>query len=51
MTRAAKGDLQFDLWGVEPTDHERWAGLRQRIAEHGLRNSYDSLLPLQQLLQ
>ena len=39
MTRAAKGDLQFDLWGVEPTDHERWAGLRQRIAEHGLRNS------------
>ena len=19
MTRAAKGDLQFDLWGVEPT--------------------------------
>ena len=39
MTRAAKGDLQFDLWGVEPTHHERWTGLRQRIAEHGLRNS------------
>ena len=23
LTRAAKGDLQFDLWGVEPTDPER----------------------------
>ena len=39
LTRAAKGDLQFDLWGVEPTDVERWQGLRDRIAEHGLRNS------------
>ena len=38
-TRAARGDLQFDLWGVEPTDPERWESLRRRIAEHGLRNS------------
>ena len=38
-TRAAAGDLQFDLWGAEPTDSERWATLRDRIAEHGLRNS------------
>ena len=38
-TRAAAGDLQFDLWGVEPTDPERWAPLRERVAEHGLRNS------------
>ncbi len=38
-TRAARGDLQFDLWGVEPTDPERWETLRQRIAQHGLRNS------------
>ncbi len=38
-TRAARGDLQFDLWDVEPTDPERWESLRQRIAEHGLRNS------------
>ena len=39
LTRAAKGDLQFDLWGVEPTDPARWDTLRARIAEHGLRNS------------
>ena len=39
ITRVAQGDLQFDLWGIEPTDTERWQGLRDRIAEHGLRNS------------
>ena len=39
LTRAARGDLQFDLWGVEPSDPERWAPLRERIATHGLRNS------------
>lgn len=38
-TRAAAGELQFDLWGVEPSDPQRWAELRQRIATHGLRNS------------
>lgn len=38
-TRAAKGQLQFDLWGVEPEDKERWQKLRERIAKHGLRNS------------
>ena len=38
-TRAAAGDLQFDLWGAEPSDPERWAPLRKRIAKHGLRNS------------
>jgi ribonucleoside-diphosphate reductase alpha chain len=38
-TRAAAGDLQFDLWGVEPSDAERWAPLRERIEKHGLRNS------------
>ncbi len=38
-TRAAKGDLQFDLWGITPTDEARWAELRERIAAHGLRNS------------
>ena len=38
-TRAAAGDLQFDLWGVEPPDPQRWAPLRERIAAHGLRNS------------
>jgi ribonucleoside-diphosphate reductase alpha chain len=38
-TRAAEGDLQFDLWGVEPTDADRWGPLRDRISAHGLRNS------------
>jgi ribonucleoside-diphosphate reductase alpha chain len=38
-TRAAGGKLQFDLWGVAPSDPTRWEGLRKRIAEVGLRNS------------
>ena len=38
-TRAAKGELQFDLWGVEPSQPERWAGLKARIGQYGLRNS------------
>ena len=38
-TRAAAGDLQFDLWNTEPSDPDRWAPLRERIAQHGLRNS------------
>ncbi|WP_436497597.1 ribonucleoside-diphosphate reductase subunit alpha [Actinokineospora sp. HUAS TT18] len=39
QTRAARGDLQPDLWGVTPTQTDRWAALRERVAEHGLRNS------------
>ncbi|MEU8372944.1 ribonucleoside-diphosphate reductase subunit alpha [Micromonospora sp. NPDC048894] len=39
QTRAARGDLHPDLWGVEPTQAARWAALRTRIAAHGLRNS------------
>lgn len=38
-TRAATGELQFDAWGVVPEDVERWDALRERIREHGLRNS------------
>lgn len=38
-TRAAAGDLQFDLWGVEPRDVQRWEGLRERVKKFGLRNS------------
>ncbi|MGE0057360.1 MAG: ribonucleoside-diphosphate reductase subunit alpha, partial [Dehalococcoidia bacterium] len=38
-TRAARGELQFDAWGVQPTDPARWDALRQRIMQHGLRNS------------
>ncbi|GAB6195987.1 ribonucleoside-diphosphate reductase subunit alpha [Lysobacter xanthus] len=38
-TRAAGGDLQFDLWGVTPTQAVAWEALKARIATHGLRNS------------
>ncbi|QEL19213.1 ribonucleoside-diphosphate reductase subunit alpha [Limnoglobus roseus] len=38
-TRAAAGTLQFDLWGVTPTDPARWDALRERINTTGLRNS------------
>jgi ribonucleoside-diphosphate reductase alpha chain len=38
-TRAAQGHLQFDFWGVAPEDSTRWDALRERIREHGLRNS------------
>ena len=38
-TRAAQGQLQFDLWGIVPKDLARWAVLKDRIRKHGLRNS------------
>jgi ribonucleoside-diphosphate reductase alpha chain len=38
-TRAARGELQFEAWGVTPADPARWDGLRARIREVGLRNS------------
>lgn len=38
-TRAAQGDLQFDLWKVEPTEKVRWEKVKKKIAKHGLRNS------------
>ncbi len=38
-TRAAHGELQFDAWGVQPVAQERWNLLRERIKQHGLRNS------------
>jgi ribonucleoside-diphosphate reductase alpha chain len=38
-TRAAKGQLQPDLWNVTGTQAERWAALRERVAVTGLRNS------------
>jgi ribonucleoside-diphosphate reductase alpha chain len=38
-TRAARGELQFEAWGVTPEDQGSWAALRARIVEHGLRNS------------
>jgi ribonucleoside-diphosphate reductase alpha chain len=38
-TRAARGELQFDSWGVAAEDPAAWETLRTRIREHGLRNS------------
>jgi ribonucleoside-diphosphate reductase alpha chain len=38
-TRAAKGQLQPDLWQVTPTQTQRWAAVRERITANGLRNS------------
>jgi ribonucleoside-diphosphate reductase alpha chain len=39
QTRAASGELQPDLWGVTPSQLDRWQELRARVAECGLRNS------------
>jgi len=38
-TRAARGELQFDAWGIVPEDTERWGELRERVQRDGLRNS------------
>jgi ribonucleoside-diphosphate reductase alpha chain len=38
-TRAAQGDLQFDLWNVTVADEARWNNLREKIKANGLRNS------------
>lgn len=35
----SKGQMQFDLWGVTPTDLHDWASLKADIAKHGVRNS------------
>jgi ribonucleotide reductase alpha subunit len=37
---ASHGELQFDLWNVEPcTNRYDWTNLKNEIKEHGLRNS------------
>ncbi|KAF8221134.1 ribonucleotide reductase alpha subunit [Tricholoma matsutake] len=36
---AQQGQLQYDLWGVTPTDLWDWATLKEKIARTGLRNS------------
>lgn len=44
----SQGKLQFDMWNVHP-DPELgldWAGLRESIATHGVRNSLLVSLPL-----
>jgi len=36
---ASKGELQFDMWGVTPSDRWDWATLKENIVKHGMRNS------------
>ena len=36
---ASKGVLQFDMWGVTPSERYDWASLKKSICDHGLRNS------------
>jgi ribonucleotide reductase alpha subunit len=36
---ASEGILQFDLWGVEPSNRYDWAKLKTSIQQNGLRNS------------
>jgi ribonucleoside-diphosphate reductase alpha chain len=35
----SKGQFQFDLWNVKPTDRYDWDALRAEVMEHGVRNS------------
>ena len=36
---ASKGQLQFDMWGVIPSDRYDWNQLKANIKEFGIRNS------------
>lgn len=37
---ASQGILQFDMWGVDPTNARYdWTALKQKIMTHGIRNS------------
>src|SRR5438105_4218616 len=38
-TRVAKGRFQFEFWGIQPKNPERWDTLRARVEKSGLRNS------------
>ena len=38
-TRASQGELQFEAWGIAPSEALGWNDLRTRIRQHGLRNS------------
>lgn len=35
----SKGELQYDMWGITPTDLWDWSELKRNIAKHGIRNS------------
>jgi ribonucleotide reductase alpha subunit len=42
---ASKGLLQFDLWGVKPSDRYDWVALKRDVCTYGLRNSL-SIAPM-----
>lgn len=35
----SKGELQYDMWGVTPSDLWDWEALKEKIAKDGVRNS------------
>jgi ribonucleoside-diphosphate reductase alpha subunit len=35
----SKGEFQFDMWNVKPSDRWEWDVLREEVKEHGVRNS------------
>ncbi|MBS1583073.1 MAG: ribonucleoside-diphosphate reductase subunit alpha [Bacteroidetes bacterium] len=35
----SKGQFQFDMWGVKPSDRWEWDVLREEIKKYGVRNS------------
>jgi ribonucleoside-diphosphate reductase alpha chain len=35
----SKGQFQFDMWGVTPTDRWEWNVLKEEVKQHGVRNS------------
>ena len=35
----SKGILQFDMWGIEPSDRYDWNKVRENIKKYGIRNS------------
>jgi ribonucleotide reductase alpha subunit len=36
---ASQGKLQYDLWGVTPSNRWNWPSLKEEISKYGLRNS------------
>ena len=35
----SKGEFQYDMWGVTPSNRWDWADLKAKVAQHGVRNS------------
>ena len=35
----SEGTMQFDMWGVTPSDRWEWDVLKEEVIEHGVRNS------------